>query len=242
MQKYEFFLYFCIVEWKIVHIDETDSTNRWIMNHDSDVVWADFQTAGRGCGTNKWESERGKNLLFSVKIHPVDVPVQKQFHISMAISLAICEALGQQIGDLSIKWPNDIYWRNAKICGILIENTLQGSRIKDSVIGVGINVNQQQFLSDAPNPVSLWQIHGQETSREQLLHDILNRFERLLGQNLRQQYLSMLYRRKGYHPYTDVDGAFMAEIVDVEDDGHLLLCDEGGRQRRYAFKEVQFII
>ena len=108
MQKYEFFLYFCIVEWKIVHIDETDSTNRWIMNHDSDVVWADFQTAGRGCGTNKWESERGKNLLFSVKIHPVDVPVQKQFHISMAISLAICEALGQQIGDLSIKWPNDI--------------------------------------------------------------------------------------------------------------------------------------
>ena len=73
-------------------------------------------------------------------------------------------------------------------------------------------------------------------------HDILNRFETLLGQDLRQQYLSMLYRRKGYHPYTDKDGAFMAEIVDVEDDGHLLLCDEGGRQRRYAFKEVQFII
>ena len=233
------------MEWDVRHIDETDSTNRWLHNQGGTgkvVVVADYQTAGRGCGTNRWESERGKNLLFSMQIHPVDLPAKRQFHISMAVSLAICEALGQHIGDLSIKWPNDIYWRNAKICGILIENRLQGQRICDSIIGVGLNVNQRQFRSDAPNPVSLWQICEHETDREQLLTEILLAFDRFLVQDVRSQYLSLLYRRHGFHPYTDKAGAFMAEIVDVEDDGHLVLRDDNGRDRRYAFKEVQFII
>ena len=244
------------MRWKIIHIDETDSTNHWLTSrgdcpsvsqltrglYPCEVVWADYQTAGKGCGTNTWESERGKNLLFSILLHPEDIPVNRQFHISMAVSLAVCEALGRHIGDVSIKWPNDIYWRNGKICGMLIENTVQGSRIKESIIGVGVNVNQRVFHSQAPNPVSLWQICEHETDREQLLHDILRYFENYIGQDVRSRYLSMLYRRKGFHPYTDVNGAFMAELVDVEDDGHLVLCDEAGQQRRYAFKEVQFVV
>ena len=245
MHNSQLFVKFASVEWKIIHIDETDSTNRWLREQDGEedmVVWADFQTAGRGQGTNKWESEQGKNLLFSILLHPKDIPANKQFAISMQVSLAICEALGERIGDLSIKWPNDIYWRNAKICGILIENRLQGSRIRDSIIGVGLNVNQRQFHSDAPNPVSLWQICEQDTDREQLLKDILKAFDRHQGKELKAQYLSMLYRRKGFHPYADQNGAFMAEIVDVEEDGHLLLRDEEGKERRYAFKEVSFII
>lgn len=237
------------MEWNIIHIDETDSTNRWLRNSqqatDSSlpaVVVADFQTAGRGCGANTWESERGKNLLFSLMIHPTEVPAAKQFHVSMAISLAILDALEQHIGNVSIKWPNDIYWRNGKLGGILIENRLQGGCIKDCIIGVGLNVNQEQFCSDAPNPVSLKQIHGQETNRELLLRDILVRFEQYLPQDLKGRYLSHLYRRKGFHPYADKDGAFMAEIVNVEDDGHLLLRDDQGCDRRYAFKEVQFVV
>ena len=244
-----------MAEFEIIHIDETDSTNRWVKEelhkriatpHSQRekrpfCVIADYQTAGRGCGTNTWESERGKNLLFSILIHPT-LPASKQFHISMAVSLAICEALGQYIGDLSIKWPNDIYWRNGKICGMLIENTLKGNTIKDSIIGIGLNVNQRTFHSDAPNPVSLWQISGQETDREQLLKDILRCLENYLDQDIKAQYCSLLYRRKGFHPYADKDGAFMAEIIDVEDDGHLLLRDEDGQERCYAFKEVTFII
>ena len=201
------------MDWKIIHIDETDSTNHWLKSHqlianspEPTAIWADYQTAGRGCGTNTWESERGKNLLFSMLIHPENLPANKQFQISMAISLAIVDALGQLVGDLSIKWPNDIYWRNGKIGGILIENTLKGNLIKESIIGVGLNVNQREFHSDAPNPVSLWQI------------------------------------TKGFHPYADKNGVFMAEITGVEEDGHLLLLDDNGKQRRYAFKEVQFII
>jgi BirA family biotin operon repressor/biotin-[acetyl-CoA-carboxylase] ligase len=237
------------VNWEIIHIGETDSTNQWLKDHTEGqtpcVVVADFQTAGRGCGTNTWESEQGKNLLFSVMLHPENLPANKQFQISMAISLAIVDAVGQLVGDLSIKWPNDIYWRNGKLAGILIENRLQGTLIKDSIIGVGLNVNQREFKSKAPNPVSLWQITGQETDREQLLQDILERLERYMApSNLPngEAYRKKLYRRKGFHPYTDKDGAFMAEIAGVEADGHLLLIDDNGQQRRYAFKEVTFII
>ena len=228
-----------------MHIDETDSTNRWLREQGGEenvVVWADYQTAGRGCGTNHWESERGKNLTFSMLLHPYDVPAQKQFHISMAISLALCKALGQHIGDLSIKWPNDIYWRDGKIGGILIEVTLQGNKVKDCIIGIGLNINQRVFRSDAPNPVSMWQICEQETDCEQLLQEILQAFQEYMCKSNKDEYQSMLYRRKGFHPYADKDGAFMAEIIDVEDDGHLLLRDDNGQLRRYAFKEVTFVI
>lgn len=248
------------MEFKVIHIDETDSTNGWLRanirtfsplspsggspdsGEQAVTVVADYQTAGRGCGTNTWESERGKNLTFSMLIHPKDIPARQQFHISMAASLAVCEALGQHIGDLSIKWPNDIYWRNGKIGGMLIENLLQGDVIRDSIIGIGLNVNQQAFRSGAPNPVSMWQITGQETDRQQLLDDILRCMDHYLYHDVRPQYLQMLYRRKGFHPYADGDGAFMAEIVEVEDDGHLVLRDDSGQRRRYAFKEVQFVI
>lgn len=234
------------MEYEIAYIAETDSTNLWLKNHTKGratcVVWTDYQTAGRGCGTNRWESERGKNLLFSLLIHPEQIPASKQFQVSMAISLAIVDAVGQLVGDLSIKWPNDVYWGNGKICGILIENTLKGVTIKDSIIGVGLNVNQREFTSKAPNPVSLWQITGQETDRESLMRDILKRFDGYLTADVKERYMKTLYRRKGFHPYTDKDGAFMAEIVDVEDDGHLLLRDDSWLLRRYAFKEVQFVI
>lgn len=234
------------MEWEIIHIAETDSTNRWLRERGGEgdmVVVADYQTAGKGQGTNSWESERGKNLLFSVLYHPQRIPANRQFHISMAVSLAIADALGEHIGDVSIKWPNDIYWRNAKICGILIENRLLGQTIRDSIIGAGINVNQRQFHSNAPNPVSLWQIHGHETDLELLLQSILDKFTLYINKKeIKTQYLHQLYRRKGFHPYADKEGSFMAEIVDVEDDGHLLLCDDNGQQRRYAFKEVSFVI
>lgn len=239
------------MNFKLIHIAETDSTNRWLRSFlseksgilDDVAVWADYQTAGRGCGSNSWESERGKNLTFSVLLHPRQMVASRQFHISMAVSLAICEVLGRYVGNLSIKWPNDIYWQNGKIGGILIEHSLKGSYIKDSIVGIGLNINQRVFRSDAPNPVSLWQITAQETDCEQLLHDILTAIETYMArQHNKEEYLSMLYRRKGFHPYADQAGPFMAEMADVEDDGHLVLSDEVGSKRRYAFKEVTFII
>ncbi len=231
-------------DFQIIHIDETDSTNRWLKNYPSaedTVVWTDFQTAGRGCGNNSWESEAGQNLLFSILIHPKNISARQQFVISKSISVAIYDVLSQYIEEVSIKWPNDIYWRDRKICGILIENTLSGEEIRKSIIGIGLNINQSHFLSDAPNPVSLRQILHKTTDRECILADILKSFEPC-KEDLYSRYETLLYRHEGYHPYRDTHGDFLAKIVSIEPDGHLLLSDSEGRQRRYAFKEVSFII
>jgi BirA family biotin operon repressor/biotin-[acetyl-CoA-carboxylase] ligase len=241
--------------FEVIHLDETTSTNGWLATHTAGhdcAVWTDYQTAGRGCGTNKWESERAKNLLFSVMIHPAGLQARSQYAISMAVSLAFLDVLtARGISDLSIKWPNDIYWRDRKLCGILIENKLSGTEVRQSIIGAGLNVNQTVFVSDAPNPVSMKQILGMDTPREQLLTDLLSAFDGRLklisgGEAARQQlhtdYLSSLYRREGYHAYRDANGCFEARIVSVEESGYLLLQDREGRERRYGFKEVNIIL
>ena len=204
------------------------------------VVWTDYQTAGRGCGTNSWESERGQNLLFSLLIHPAEIKAAHQFRISMAISLAIVDTLTNYVDEgLSIKWPNDIYWHDRKLGGILIENSLAGDQIRDCIIGVGLNINQQCFRSDAPNPVSLSQITGHEVERDDVLREVLRRFTLDVAPN---RYRQLLYRREGYHRFVDGMGFFEAKIVDVEDSGQLVVEDTKGLTRRYAFKEVQFVI
>ena len=245
------------MEWKIVHIAETDSTNQTVRHQpqmkvksdaketasDALVVVTDYQTAGRGCGTNTWESERGANLLYSMLIHPTDLPANRQYLISMAVAVSIAKVLSAYVRNVSIKWPNDIYVGDRKICGILIENQLQGSSIRDSIIGVGLNVNQLCFLSDAPNPVSLANLTGRLYDLSELLQQLLEAFDAEWAdlEGVRSRYLPLLYRRTGFHRYRDALSEFMAELVTVEDEGHLVLRDADGDIRRYAFKEVHFL-
>ncbi len=247
------------MNWEIIHIDETDSTNRWLRDRqqpkESDgniggearcavAVVADYQTAGRGCGTNTWESERGKNLLFSLLIHPNDIPANRQFLISEWVSVALCELLEHYINNkVEIKWPNDIYVKGKKIAGILIENRLQGEYIKDSIVGIGLNVNQQAFHSDAPNPVSLRQLTGHDTDREKLLHEYLRLLQRVpMDDTIHSKYMSRLFQWSEQKEYKDAAGRFQATITGVEPDGRLIMKDSEGRERRYAFKEVQFVL
>ena len=237
-----------MMDFKIIHIDETDSTNRWIREREADqtalCVVAEYQTAGKGCGTNSWESERGKNLTFSLLIHPEGISAKEQFFISEAVSVAICETLAPYIyNKVEIKWPNDIYVGDQKICGILIENRLQGTEIKDSIIGIGLNVNQREFKSDAPNPVSLYQLTGKETDRETLLNSFLQAFDKALhNKTTCFVYKKMLYRKGKQYLYKDKTTCFVATLTDVLPDGRLLLVDQEGQERLYAFKEVAFII
>lgn len=246
---------------RFVALDETDSTNHYCL-HSLDeaslgaggpvrmvVVTAEYQSAGKGQGANTWESERGKNLLFSIMCHPQWIPVRMQFILSECIALAIRDALAEVADGISIKWPNDIYYGDRKICGILIENRLASGRIKDCVIGVGLNVNQQKFHGDAPNPVSLVQITGRETDRRALLGNIVARFGAYLKQSqkadygtIASAYMASLYRGQGFHPYRDADGRFEAAIVEVEDDGRLILRDREGMIREYMFKEVEHVL
>ena len=233
--------------FQVIHIDETDSTNLWLKENGKIgmVVVAEYQTAGRGCGTNSWESERGKNLTFSMQIQPEGIPANEQFHITEVTSVALCETLEHYIynNKVEIKWPNDIYVGDKKICGMLIENRLQGCTIKDSIIGIGLNVNQTEFRSDAPNPVSLYQLTGRETNLAELLERFLKAFD-AAWQNKTTcfTYRERLFRKGREYLYKDKTTCFTASLIDVEADGRLVLQDETGRQRRYAFKELEFVI
>lgn len=232
--------------WEIVRLDETDSTNRWLRQHGRGemVVVADYQTAGRGCGTNRWESERGRNLTFSMMLHPTDLPARRQFRITEVVSVALCLTLERYVEErVEVKWPNDIYVGDRKICGMLIENRLHGSRIVDSIVGIGLNVNQREFRSDAPNPVSLWQLTGHETNRDELLQCFLQTIDAVSAcETASMDYRKRLFWQTGAHEFRDAEGAFVANLVTVLDDGHLVLDDTSGRRRTYAFKEVQFVI
>ncbi len=238
---------------KLIRLSETDSTNRYLRDYTPapdevlTVCVADYQTAGRGCGSNTWESERGKNLTFSVLTHPTGLAPARQFTLSMAGALALKQVLDSLVDDITLKWPNDIYWRDRKLSGTLIETSVSGSTIRDCIFGIGLNVNQHQFLSDAPNPVSLCQILGHEVATEPLLQHIIESFEAWMqiladgGEaHILNNYRNSLYRKEGYHRYRDQEGEFEAQFVDIEPDGHLLLKDRQNLLRRYAFKEVMF--
>ena len=242
----------------IIRLAEVDSTNDYLRTFRPEdetddsllVVMANHQTHGRGQGTNTWESEPGKNLLMSIRVHLRYVPVRYQFFLSMAGGLAVKDAVSSYVEkDVTLKWPNDVYVGDRKLSGTLIETTVAQHQLKGCVFGVGINVNQTVFRSDAPNPVSLCQLLGREVDREELAQKVVEAFERYC-QMLRNcaygdvsaLYHLALYRRKGFHPYRDADGEFEGELVEVEDDGHLILHDREGRIRSYAFKEVTYII
>ena len=241
------------IKW--IRLKEIDSTNRFLREYyegaDDEMVVAvaDYQSAGRGQGSHTWESEADKNLLFSIKVHPHWVPVRRQFVLSMAEALAVKDALDDYVEGITLKWPNDVYWNDKKISGTLIETTVDSKGIKTCIFGTGINVNQLEFLSDAPNPVSLAQILGHEVSCEELLQKIINAFckyyellRRADYQDVAGIYHLSLYRRTGYHAYEDAVGEFEGAFVEVEDDGHLILHDREGRIRNYAFGELKFKI
>ncbi len=239
----------------LLHVSETDSTNNYLkaycLEHsvkEFTTAVADFQTSGRGQRGNSWESERGKNLLFSVVCFPRFLPARRQFSLSQVVSLSIQEELSTYADDICIKWPNDIYWKEKKICGILIENDLIGKFISQSIAGIGININQKSFSSPAPNPISLWQITAKEYPLMELLTGILQRLKnyyRMLATEeyaiIAQRYAQVLFRKKGFHLYKDGKGEFLAEIVCIEEDGRLVLQTETGEKRSYMFKEVEYM-
>ena len=245
----------------IEYLDTIDSTSTELRRRMSVeelphgyCISADFQTSGHGQATNRWESEDGKNLLFSLLLRPTVIPAAEQFVITELVTLAIINALQDYIRQkITIKWPNDIYVGDKKLCGILIENALCGSTIDTCIVGIGININQELFVSDAPNPVSLKQLNGRDNDRGEILaeiyQNILNYYGYLadnwqnndIKQSLHYEYMNNLYRRTGYHNYSTSEGEhFRAEIEDIGPQGHLTLRLESGEQRTFAFKEVIF--
>lgn len=247
---------------------EIKSTNSWLLEQlangetlaDETVVWTSRQTAGRGQVGNVWEAEPDKNLSMSMLLHPTWLAPREQFVISEMTAIAVARTVGRYLPQgVSIKWPNDIYVGDEKIAGILIENRLQGTLFAHCVIGIGLNVNQERWVGNAPNPTSIKLKLGQEVSVEEVLdvltqslseawHTLKTSFERGLLEETRQQvhdaFQDMLYRKEGLYPYVDASTqeAFRARLQGVERTGQLCLETEGGDMRRYWFKEVKFVL
>jgi len=241
---------------RIVKLDCIESTNDYASDllkktkpEEGSIYSTLFQSAGKGIGQNKWESEKGMNLLFSLILYPSFLPVEDQFLISKAVSLGIANYIQAKTNHIKIKWPNDIYYKNKKIAGILIENSIKGSNINSSIIGIGFNLNQAEFKSDAPNPVSLHQITKKIYSIDQELVKIRTNirffYDKLKAgkfEEINREYLKCLYRFNDIHEFKTDKETFKAQIIGINKYGHLQLKTENNEVREYGFKEVEFVI
>ncbi len=226
-----------------MYIEQTNSTNTLLKEliakgQEPDFIYAGYQTAGRGQTGNSWESEKGKNLICSILLPPN----KNLYFLNIAVSVAIIRLLGDAF---TIKWPNDIYWKDKKLAGILLENAIIGNEVKYAIAGIGLNVNQTEFVSDAPNPVSLKQISGKEYAIDQLMLDLLDAIHAVLNEPeeaIWSEYKAHLYRREGYWPFADQNSTFEAHIEDVLPSGEIVLKDPEGKERIYHFKQIRYVI
>ncbi|MBV6646608.1 MAG: biotin--[acetyl-CoA-carboxylase] ligase [Cyclobacteriaceae bacterium] len=210
------------------------------------TIIADFQAKGRGQRGNSWESEPGKNLLFSFLLRPHYLQIQDQFFLNKIVSLGILRSL-QRIGlrKVRIKWPNDIYVDDCKIAGILIELSIQGQRMEHAVVGIGLNVNQHDF--DTVAATSAYIELGIELNKDSLLEDVLRDIEYWLlklrntgRQEIDEHYLQNLYRRDEEHSFEVFGEEVLGIIQGVNDRGQLQLQTSAG-VRSFGLKEIIFI-
>lgn len=254
--------------------DTIDSTNsqaaRELDTAPHGSVWiADFQTAGRGQRGNKWESGRGENLTFSILLRPEFLHAPRQFLISQVCAIGVCRYLQEKGLPAMIKWPNDVYIGNKKICGMLIENSLRGDKLAVSIAGIGLNLNQTRFASDAPNPTSLLlespsrQVNATFNRREELasllgyIFTAYGELEEGFAEELDKEYTENLYRLGEYHRFIEIapeapgdmpvekmaaGREITARIIGVDTYGCAILELEDGERRTYPFKGIRYVI
>jgi len=239
----------------IVRLEVIDSTNNYAKQQirenelaEGTVFLTYEQTSGRGQQKNIWESEPRQNLLFSIVLCPDFVEMRRQFQISKVVSLGIYDAINKYVSGVKIKWPNDIYVGDRKLCGILIENSVMNGVLNNSIVGIGLNVNQTVFRSDAPNPVSLKMLTNQHYDCEVILTEILSEIDKyyslLCGgkeELIDKVFLAALYRLNELHFYKAEDEVFEGQIIGVNEIGQLLIRKNDGKVLEFHFKEVEFL-
>ncbi|MBS1531735.1 MAG: biotin--[acetyl-CoA-carboxylase] ligase [Bacteroidetes bacterium] len=240
----------------LITIQHVDSTNNYLKNllsnstpvPEGTVIMAESQYAGRGQQQNKWYSEPGKNLTFSIFLKPAFLPVVQQFDLTRTAGLGVFDALEPFLGEkLKIKWPNDIYYGDQKLGGMLIENTLQGGKLKNSIVGIGLNVNQEVFPPGAANAVSLKQILHSDYDLKFILSEICKNIEaNYLGLRsgrydaIREAYLRRLYRLNEEKLYRVNGQVFEGMLTGVTDEG-LLRVNVGHEEKKFSLKEIEFL-
>ncbi len=211
---------------------------------DGTIVITEDQTAGRGQMGNTWESERGKNLTFSLILRPKFLKASQQFMLNMSVSLGITDWLLRFRPEFTIKWPNDIYFLDRKVSGILIQNQLKKQGMDTSIVGIGLNINQQEF--SIPQATSLTAITGETFGLQNCLEELAGYLEQRYlqlrggGSGLHEDYMSRLYRFNEEHLF-ESEGYFRGRIIAVKPDGTILIKTAGGL-RSFQFKEVAYVI
>ncbi|MDR1227397.1 MAG: biotin--[acetyl-CoA-carboxylase] ligase [Prevotellaceae bacterium] len=241
------------MQFTIHYVEQTESTNDLLTKMlygkpmEGVVVRAYAQTQGRGQQGASWESEAGKNLTFSLSLLPAFLAATAMFYMVKVGSLAVVDFLAAEGIQAAVKWPNDIYVDDKKICGMLIEQKIAGGNIAQAIVGIGLNVNQRVFLH-APNPTSMSLVDGKERDvnqcLKQLSEHIDKRYQALKErrfEELDKDYAEKMYRGHGYHNFCSSNEIFSAKIVNVKTSGELVLEKENGKQRTFAFKQVTFL-
>mgnify|MGYP003397328668 CR=1 FL=1 len=260
-------VYFRIM--KITHFKNIDSTNSYLQNlldkgEDvaDNVVVTDFQTSGKGQGKNVWQSEDGKNLLFSIALDMSFLKAEDQFLLTQMVSVAMINVLKNYLPEenLFIKWPNDIYYKDKKIAGILIKNEIKGMMLGTSIIGIGLNVNQTTFDENLPNPISMKMITGKDYDLEELLSAISCQLSAISHQpsavsnyvnrqqttdnrpciTFNSQYTSYLYRYKQWAFYEHEGDVKEMMIIGYDQFGRLILKEKNDREVVCDLKEISF--
>ncbi len=240
----------------LLTLKEVNSTNDFLKNllsnskplPEGTVIMAEAQFAGRGQQNNKWHSEPGKNLTFSLLLNPSFLAIAEQFDLTRAISLGVIDALEPLLGDqLKIKWPNDIYYGDKKLGGMLIENLLQGDKIKNSIIGIGLNINQDKFMDEVQNAISIKQILHKDYDLKMLLAHICSHIEGWYlnlragkKETVRIAYLDRLYGLNQQRQFKAGGEVFEGIIKSVRNNG-LLVLDTNTGEQEFSLKEIEFI-
>ncbi len=239
----------------LIKLDEVDSTNSYLSElaskeklADGTVVIAQHQYAGKGQRGNIWETEKNKNLTFSILYHPGDVHLNKLFLLTQAISLGIYDYLITKSKEVKIKWPNDLYITNKKIGGLLIENTIKGDAIAQIIVGVGLNINQELFHQNGYKATSLKIENAGIYNLEIELETLLTCIERSYLQwknnhfnTIKERYLSVLYLYQSWHIFQLPNGTYLdAKIIGVDELGNLLLEDLESNHLKFGNKEIIF--
>lgn len=239
----------------LLHLKTIDSTNSYAQEllkvanvHEGTIIKADEQTAGRGQRGNNWYSQPGLNLTFSLVLHPNFIAAKNQFFLNKIVTLGIRNFLETKLkSSIYIKWPNDIYVENKKICGILIENSLKGNKIESSVIGIGLNVNQDVFTDSLTQATSLKLENGLDYSLDDCLEELAKYLEASYlkakrdNRYIDDEFYKAMYRLEEFHDYSIGNKKLRLKITGVDSIGRLCTISESGEEQFFNFKEISFM-
>ncbi len=242
------------MEYAPIHLSTVNSSNSFAKKllageelAENTVVITDYQDNGRGQGKNRWESEPGKNLLFTWIVFPAFLAVSDQFMLSKTVSLGIADAWSELGLSIQIKWPNDIICADKKLGGILIENTIQGAILKNSIVGIGLNMNQTTFPGFPFPATSAANETGQQYDKREvldlLMKHLITRYSQLegrLNQELDKDYLNCLYRRNTFGMFQAENESFEGKIIGVSELGELEI-EVSGERRYFGFHSIKMI-